>query len=172
MKYKITFLVVFISSINLFCQENQWSVGLEGVSTTKGLFSYPSVGLDLDNIKIQAGFLIGKEYINNEAVLGGQLDVIYFPNKKRDDTFNFIFIGSINYFRNTTSLNFSEVTTNFIQGTLGYGFIYSISEKLKFKSNIGLGMLLEKRIFNFDTNDPTNKWGFAGIISVGITYKL
>ncbi|MCL7753093.1 hypothetical protein [Polaribacter sp. Z022] len=172
MKYKIIFLLVFFNAVNLFCQQNKWSVNLEGISTTKGLFNYSSVGYDVNNLKFQAGILLGKEYVNNETVLGSQLDIIYFPNKKRNDAFNLLFIGSINYFRNTVLLNFSKVTTNFIQGTLGYGFIYSISEKLNFKSNIGLGILLEKRVFNFDTNDPNNKWGFGGIVSMGVTYKL
>ncbi len=155
-----------------FSQEIKWDVNLEGISTTKGIFSYTAVGVNFTKIKIQSGILLGKDYITNESAIGVQGDFIYFPNGVNAKAFNFLFIGSIHYFNTKVSLNFSEVSTNFIQGTLGYGFTYFLHKKLSVKSNIGLGILLENRTFNFNTNDPVNKWGFAGIFSLGITYKL
>lgn len=171
MKFKILFIALFFSLVG-FSQEVKWDLNLEGISTTKGIFSYTAVGVNFNKIKVQSGILLGKDYINNETALGWQADVLYFPNGVNTKAFNFLFIASINYFNTKVSLNFSEVTTNFIQGTLGYGFTYFFHKKLALKSTIGLGMLLENRSFNFDTNDPTNKWGFSGIISLGITYKL
>jgi len=37
---------------------------------------------------------------------------------------------------------------------------------------MGIGIILENRKFNFDSKDPTNKWGFAGLISLGIGFKV
>jgi len=172
MKFKIIFIILFIGQ-NIYSQNGrEWNIGVEGVFTTKGLFSYPKASIKLDNVKIQSGVLIGKEYAHSATVLGGQIDFILFPNKEDKKTFNLFFISSTNYFKNNVSLNQSEVKTNFIQTTLGYGFNYNFSKSLLLKSNMGIGVLLENRKFSFDTNDPTNKWGVAGIISFGIAYRL
>ena len=173
MKFRIVLFLILKSSCLLFSQNNSnYDIGIEGIATTKGVFSYPSIGIKFNKIKIRSGILIGKDYINSKTTIGAQADIIYFPNKENKKTFNFFFVNSINYFRNSVSLNQSGLTTNFIQVTLGYGFKYYLSDVLFIKNNFGLGALLENRKFNFDTNDPPNKWGAAGIISLGIVYRL
>ena len=171
MKFKITLITLFFF-LHGFSQKTLWDTNIDVISTTKGIFAYSSIGINFNKIKVQSGILIGKEFVNRESVLGVQADVLYFPNSVSKKIFNFFFIGSINYFSNKVSINTSEVKTNFIQVTLGYGFNYFISERLLLRSYAGVGTILENRKFNFNTSDPTNKWGSAGIISIGFTYKL
>jgi len=39
--------------------------------------------MKFEKIKIQIGIPIGKEYVNSSIVIGGQADIIYFPNNEK-----------------------------------------------------------------------------------------
>lgn len=172
MKNIFLLLILLTSLVSNAQEKNKYHVGLEGVSTTKGAFAYPSFGISLNKIKLQAGILIGSSFVNNESAFGMKSDFLFFPNEYRDNEFNFHFISSINYFKNTVSVGNAETQTSTFQITFGYGFDYLIFKNLSLKSNIGLGSLVEIREFNFDTNSTKNKWGFAGLISLGVNYRL
>lgn len=172
MKIVFSLFLMLLSIVSNAQNKSKYYLGFEGVSTTKGVFAYPSVGLNLNKIKLQAGPLIGSSFVNNESTTGLKGDLLLYPNEQRDDEFNFHFISSINYFKNSIAVGNAETQTSTIQITFGYGFDYSIFKSISFKSNIGLGSLVEIRQFNFDTNSPKNKWGFAGLISMGLSYKL
>jgi hypothetical protein len=165
-------LILFTYIISNAQEESKYYVGIEGISTTKGVFAYPSVGINFNKTKLQAGLLVGSSFVNDKSTIGLKGDFLFFPNEQRGNEFNFHFISSINYFKNSISVGNVETQTNTFQITFGYGFDYQIIKNLSFKSNIGLGSLVEIREFNFDTNSPKNKWGFAGLISLGINYKL
>jgi hypothetical protein len=172
MKNIFFLLIIFISLISNAQEKSKYYVGIEGVSTTKGVFAYPSVGINFNKTKLQVGLLVGSSFVNNESTIGIKGDFLFFPNEQRDNEFNFYFISSVNYFKNSISVGSAETQTSTFQITFGYGFDYQLIKNLSFKSNIGLGSLVEMREFNFDTNSPKNKWGFAGLISLGINYRL
>lgn len=172
MKILFFISIILTSLISNAQEKDKYYVGIEGFSTTKGVFAYPSVGISFSKTKLQAGLLVGSSFVNNESTIGFQGDFLYFPNEQRDGEFNFYFISSANYFKNSISVGNAETQTKTFQITFGYGFNYQIVKNLSFKSNIGLGSLVEIREFNFDTNSPKSKWGFAGLISLGINYKL
>lgn len=172
MKRIFFILIVLTSFISNAQEKNKYYIGIEGVSTTKGVFAYPSVGINFNKTKLQVGLLIGSSFVNNESTIGFQGDFLFFPNEQRNNEFNFYFISNVNYFKNSISVGNAETQTKTFQITFGYGFNYQIVKNLSFKSNIGLGSLVEIREFNFATNSPKNKWGFAGLISLGINYRL
>ena len=172
MKYKLLILfITILSCSSVYSQNDKYFFGIDAISTTKGAFVFPMIGFNLGKIKLHSGILIGTDYVNNKRVLGLQADILFFPNKQNSD-FNFFFINNINYFKSKVILSTSEVVTNTIQLTVGYGFDYKISKNLLFKSNFGLGGLIEMRKFSFETFSPSNKWGFAGLISFGVKYNL
>ncbi len=172
MKTLFFILIILTSLISKAQEKNKYYVGIEGVSTTKGAFAYPLVGIKFHRTKLQVGLLVGSSFVNKESAIGIKSDFLLFPNIQKDKEFNFHFISSINYFKNSISIGNAETQTNTIQMTFGYGFDYELVKNLSFKSNIGLGSLVEIRKFNFDTNSPKNKWGFAGLISLGVNYRL
>tara|TARA_B110001450_G_scaffold31922_1_gene27779 strand:- start:1140 stop:1658 length:519 start_codon:yes stop_codon:yes gene_type:complete len=172
MKNIFLILIIFTSLISNAQEKNNYYVGINGVSTTKGVFANSLIGLNFNKTKLQLGILVGSSFVNNETTVGLKGDFLYLPNEQRESEFNFHFISSINYFKNSISVGSAETQTNTFQITFGYGFDYQIIKNLSFKSNIGLGSLVEIREFNFDTNSPKNKWGFAGLITLGINYKL
>jgi hypothetical protein len=169
---------IFLLILTLTClvsqaqEKGNYYVGINGVSTTKGVFANPMVGVDINKTKLQVGLLVGSSFVNNESTIGLKTDFLYLPNGQKEDEFNFHFISSINYFKNSISVGNAKTQTSTFQITFGYGFDYQIVGNLSFKSNIGLGSLVEVRDFNFDTNSPENKWGFAGLIALGLNYKL
>ncbi len=172
MKYIFFILIVLTTLISNAQEKDKYYVGIEGVFTTKGVFAYPSVGINFTKTKLQTGLLIGSSFVNNESTIGFQGDFLFFPNEQRDNEFNFYFISSANYFKNSISVGNAETQTKTLQITFGYGFNYKVVKSLSFNSSIGLGSLVEIREFNFATNSPKNKWGFAGLISLGINYRL
>lgn len=172
MKNIFLILIIFTSLISNAQEKNKYYVGINGVSTTKGVFANPMLGVNINKTKLQLGLLIGSSFINNESTIGLKGDFLYLPNGQKENEFNFHFISSINYFKNSISVGNAETQTNTFQITFGYGFDYQIVKNLSFKSNIGLGSLVEIREFNFDTNSPKYKWGFAGLIAFGLNYKL
>lgn len=172
MKNIFLILIIFTPLISNAQEKNNYYVGINGVSTTKGVFANPMVGVNINKTKLQVGLLVGSSFVNNESTIGLKGDFLYLPNGQKENEFNFHFISSINYFKNSILVGNAETQTNTFQITFGYGFDYQIIKNLSFKSNIGLGSLVEIREFNFDTNSPKYKWGFAGLIALGINYKL
>lgn len=172
MKNIFLLFIIFAFLISNAQEKSNYYIGIEGVSTTKGVFANPLVGINLNKTRLQAGILVGSNFVNNESSIGLKGDFLYLPNEYRESKFNFYFISSINYFKNSISVGNAETQTNVFQITFGYGFEYEIIKNLSFKSNLGLGSLVEIREFNFETNSPKNKWGFAGLISIGVNYSL
>lgn len=164
--------LLFFTTTFCFSQQKQ-DINLEAISTTKGVFTFPSWGIHFSSkTKLKVGILIGQEFSNLSTAFGGQTDFLYFPNEKKHKQFNLFFIASYHYFYDKVSLNFSKVTSNTFQTTLGYGFTYSISNKLTLQSQMSVGGLIVFRSFNFNTTDPSISKNFAGNISIGLAYKL
>lgn len=153
-------------------EKGKYYVGVEGVTTTKGVFSYPMAGVSVNKMRIQLGVLVGSSYVLNGSVFGLKGDLLFLPNPQTEHPFNFHFIGSLNYFKNSISISSSETKTNTFQITFGYGLEYQLIRNFFITSSIGLGSLVEVRNFNFATNSPKNKWGFAGLLSLGVNYQL
>lgn len=172
MKHILLLFIILMPLVAKGQDKDVYYVGVNGISTTKGIFSNPLVGINLNKAKLQVGLLVGSSFVNNERAIGLKGEFIYLPNEERADEFNFNFIGSINYFKNSISVGNAETQTNTFQFTFGYGFDFQIIKNLTFNSNFGLGPLVEIREFNFDTNSPKYKWGSAGLISLGINYQL
>lgn len=172
MKYNVILLFFICLQISHSQTSSSFEIGINALSTTKGFLTSPTFGIKLKKIKIQVGIPIGKEYVSSNLIIGGQADILYFPNDENLKKFNLFLLSSLNYFRSRQSVNFSKVSTNVIQSTYGYGFNYNISNNIFLKTSMSIGVLLENRNFNFESKDPTNKWGVAGIISFGLGYKL
>ncbi|UZO79609.1 hypothetical protein NBT05_11660 [Aquimarina sp. ERC-38] len=166
-------LFILFTLLTITAQEkSNYYIGIEGISTTKGVFANPIVGRNFSKLNVQVGLLAGSSFVNNKSTFGVKGDILLFPDEQREEEFNFHFISSFTYFKNSVSVENARTQTGTFQITFGYGFEYQIVKHLLIKSTIGLGALLERRDFNFNTNSPKNKWGFAGLLSLGINYKL
>lgn len=170
-------IIFFISLLFTFLvsesqEKNNLYTGMDGISTTKGIFAYPHIGINLSKTKLQMGLLVGSCFVNSAGKIGFQGDFLFFPDNQTYREFNFYFVISGNYFKNSISIGNSETQTKSIQITFGYGFNCPISKKISFKSNVGIGPLIQRREFNFHTISPKTRLGFAGLISFGINYQL
>ena len=169
MKFRI--LLFFILIIGYCNSQEKFDITIQSVSTTKSTSLFPSLGLSLGKSKLHVGALIGKEYVNSNNILGAQGEFLFFPNEDRNKL-SFFFNNSISYASSKQEFSTSIIKTDIFQIIGGYGFIYNLPGNFFLKNSLGLGALLEKRKFNFDTNDTKNKWGFAGIFSIGLGYHL
>lgn len=144
----------------------------EAVSTTKGIFACQSVDMYKGLVCLRAGLLYGSSYVDEQTTIGMKVDFVLMPLKRDDGTFNFQFISSFIQFKNTISVGNATTCTNNLQFTMGYGFQYAILKNVFLSSSLEFGSILEKRNFNFKTNAPSIKIGYAGTALLGIGYRL
>lgn len=108
MKIIFLFLILLSSKIITAQKKVKYDLGIDGVSTTKGVFTYPSIGINFIKTKLQVGLLIGSSFVSDESNIGFQSNFLFSPNKQKENKFDFYFISSFNYFKNSISIGIQK----------------------------------------------------------------